>query len=378
MVTVLGYLAYMASVVISYSVKWRKFNWYAIISFILLLGFRGCGIDYFYYRLWFEYLVTLPYGLFDPHFFNSTLGYAPQGFEFPYLILIKICKNFGWPNIVFFATIAAGQVILLDLFLQKLNTCKKRMAVVFFFFTTLLFVECFNVMRQMIALLAFMNIIQYIEQRNWKKYFICCSLICLIHSSALLLFPMYFFIHKDLFKDRRAQFIGYLFASGLSALVISKIVLLFRYLFRLLSFIDIRIIHYLDMSRTDIMFKPPEFKISTFVFKLVCISFIIYYSTKFKKNYGKKGVILYNLTFLGFLIQEFYFSISIQRLNYYFYYAIFALMGLMFNMVYRDIGHKKDKIFCLFVAFVYTAWFCNSVLKGAAGCAPYQLSSIIQ
>jgi hypothetical protein len=41
--TFIFYLFYMATFILSYRIKWKKWNWYVIISFTLLIGLRGVG-----------------------------------------------------------------------------------------------------------------------------------------------------------------------------------------------------------------------------------------------------------------------------------------------------------------------------------------------
>ena len=78
--TLLFYLFYMLSVIISYRLKWKKINWFAVVSFTLLLGLRGNGIDYHGYSDQFDYLYSLNYGLFDENFFNAEYLYIKQNF----------------------------------------------------------------------------------------------------------------------------------------------------------------------------------------------------------------------------------------------------------------------------------------------------------
>lgn len=51
-------------------------------------------------------------------------------------------------------------------------------------------------MRNSIAILLFLNAIDYIEQRDAKKYFLCIAIAISFHVSALLYIPLYFFLHK--------------------------------------------------------------------------------------------------------------------------------------------------------------------------------------
>ena len=54
------------------------------------------------------------------------------------------------------------------------------------------FYDTFISLRQSITIAIFLYSMHYIQDKNWKKYFIACSIACLFHNGALILFPIYF------------------------------------------------------------------------------------------------------------------------------------------------------------------------------------------
>ena len=377
--TLLFYLFYMLSVIISYGLKWKKINWFAVVSFTLLLGLRGNGIDYHAYSGQFDYLYSLNYGLFDENFFNAEYFYSKQNFEFGYLIVLKLCKLFSLNNIFFFSSIAFAQMFFLDKFIRRFDDNRIKQFLVFFFFTTLMFVESFNVMRQLLAILIFINLIEYIEKRDLKRYLIYCGLLYFIHSSSFILIPLYFIINKDYLEKPLLQLLVYLCAVIFANIFINKILQSFDYLYAILASIDMRVVGYLN-TESEVT-RSTDFqttKYTTEIFRLFTVCFFIYNSKLYKLQYGVWGTVLYNLTFIGFIIQEFIFGISLQRLNYYFYYCSFAVLSLMCFM--NIVEHKNGKFgiaFSYSVMLLHLLWFINSVFLGAAECAPYEFSKLL-
>mgnify|MGYP004688272511 CR=1 FL=1 len=377
--TLLGYLFFLVLMILSYHLPWKKTNWFAVTSFTLLLGFRGNGIDYFGYSAQFAELIKLNYGLFDERFYNAIIGYSKQNFEFLYLVIIKICKVFKWTNIPFFIFIAFCQIFFLDLFVQKFKSCKMKSFLIFYFFTTLMFVETFNVMRQLIAILIYINVVPYIIERDYKRYFIFTGLLSLVHSSSLILLPLYFFIHYDFLKNKKIQIGIYLVSVLFPTFFISKILYLFDSVFSLISSVDVRMISYFNTDSEVVKSDNLEAK-SVFViaFRLLAFFFLWCNYEPIKVKWKEYGVIVYNLTFIGFVLQEFIFGISLQRLNYYFYYNSFIVLAMASCWVFsKENRNRVMKVYGIVIILLYIFWFFNSVSQGAAGCAPYILSKYL-
>lgn len=375
----MGYLLYMAIMIISYKLPWKNRNWFAIVSFTLLLGLRGNGIDYVGYSAQFQELVRLNYNLFDERFYNAIVGYSKQNFEFLYLIMIKICKALHWSNVPFFMFIAFCQIFFLDLFVQRFKSFRLRGLLIFYFFTTLMFVETFNVMRQMIALLIFLNIIPYIVKRDYKRYFLCTGFLYFVHSSSLILLPLYFFIHLDFLKNKKVQ-LGIFLASMLfSSFFIGQLLHLFDVLFMNFGGLDLRMVGYFNTDADVVQSKDFLQKTTLVVlFRLLSFIFLLLNCDSIKQKWKSYGVIAYNMTYIGFIFQEFIFGISLQRLNYYFYYNSFIVLAMASFYVFSAENKKAFlRWYGLFIFVLYTSWFINSVYQGAADCAPYVISKYL-
>lgn len=371
--TFIFYLFYMATFIISYHIRWKKWNWYVIISFTLLVGLRGVGIDYHGYKGQYNVLVNIPYGLFDPRYYHAYIDqYSTTQFEPFYLLVIKILKFFSAENYWFFMIIAFGQIFFFENFVRHFKTGEKMM-MSFVFFGCLLFIETFNGMRQFLAFFAYLNIVHYIAERKWKQYFGYGVLLCCLHSSALFLLPLYFVINLDLFKSKVLQFTIYIMIVGSTTYFISQLTDLLNNLYLFTGDIDSLKTEYLDADKLAL---DKNSNLMTHIYRFVTFAFIVMNSGKFKDVYGKNGVIFYNMTFIGYLLAELSFNMGVYRINYYFFYNVFIVMGLMLYQTFN--GYNKGKMTWSIAAFgimiLYLAWFGNAVFKEANECSPYELS----
>lgn len=371
--TLVFYLLYMVTFIFSYHIKWKKWNWYVIISFTLIVGLRGVGIDYHGYKGQFNWLVQLPYGLFDPRYYNAYIDqYSTTQFEPFYLLVIKILRFFHAGNYWFFMIIAFGQIFFFENFVRHFKK-KEKMMMSFVFFGCLLFIETFNGMRQLLAFFAYLNIVHFIAERKWKQYFGYGILLYCLHSSAVFLLPLYFVINLDILRNKKLQFALYIVIVVASTYFIDQISNLLNGVYLLTGDLEGLKTQYLD---SDNLAQEENRKFLTHVYRFITFAFMVMNCDKFKKAYGKNGVIFYNMTFIGFLLSELSYNMGIYRINYYFFYNVFIVIGLMLYQSFW--GYNKGKALWQISAFgimvVYVVWLSNAVLKEANECSPYELS----
>jgi hypothetical protein len=372
--TLLFYLIYAAIFILSYQVKWKRRNWFIIITFTLLVGLRGVGIDYHGYKGQFEFLSHLHYGLFDSRYYNAYIDeWSTTQFEPFYLLLIKVIKFFNGENYWFFTVIAFLQIFFYENFVSKFKKGEKMM-MAFVFFGSLIFIETFNTMRQFVAFFAYLNIVHYIPERNWKKYFGYGILLYCFHSSIVFLLPLYFFIDMDLLKGKKIlQIVVYLVVVVGSTYFVNQLSELMNHFYAATGNVEGLKTQYLD---ADVQTLEANKSAMTHVYRLITFVFMVYCSDEFKEKYGKNGVIFYNMTFIGYLLTELAFNMGIYRMTYYFFYNVFIVMGLMLYMYLQKFkrGHVIEGVVAGLIMALYVAWFSNAVIKGANECAPYELS----
>lgn len=366
--TYVFYLMFMFFFILSYAFKAKR-NWFAILAFSIILGFRGCGIDYFGYRDRILYLF---------HYSFKLVGGEDIGFELPYLLLIKIMKCFSMPSVVFFFILAFLQIFFLDMFIQKFKDYRQRLLLSFFFFTSLLFVECFNTMRQMTAFFIFINLLLILADGKVKKYCIGNTLLYFVHTSAILLLSLCKLTGKDWFKNSKTSIGIYVISVLLSKYLIVHLVELSYLLFTITSSLGLRVFAYMDTTNESFIDQDIHVNsnIGSTIYYLILLIFIVLNGKYYKKQYGTFGIITYNLTYIGFIIQNFIFNVGVQRINYYFFYVSFIVLALISYEVFT----RKSSSFLMICYNILLmmcsfAWLTNSIFKEAAGCAPYILSS---
>lgn len=367
-ITLVGYLLYMVTIMYSYRFGWKRFNWYAIISFTLLLGLRGNGIDYDIYDRAFHKLVENNASLFSDNYLN-TLKYFGVHFEIGHLVYIKLISLFTHNSIFFFSMLAFIQVFFFDLFVQQFKKKRERFFLAFFFFTTLVFCNVFNGMRQFAAFLMFINGYKFIANRDLKKYIVWVLVVSTIHKSILIMLPFYFFIDKDFLPIRKIQAVMYLVMMFFSNVFSNEL----RSVLYGLNYATNE--GYSGYFQRDVFELDTTLSPFVVLFRLSTFFFLLFYSKRFKERYGRIGVISYNFLFIGCMLQELSFNLAILRMNIYFYYVGFIVMALIsYNNLYERKRKLKEKIFTYGMLMLHFAWFANCVLKGASGCAPYILS----
>lgn len=213
----------MITLIVSYRFPWKRFNWYAVISFTILLGIKGNGIDYGIYNYAFSLLVNNPNSLFSSNYL-AMLQDNMVGVDFGYLHLavIKLISFISSSSVWYFSFLALLQILGLDLFIQQFRKKSIKCLLVFFFFTTLMFSETFIAMRQMSAFLLYLPLIKFIINKDLKKYVIGCVLLATIHKSILIMLPVYFLVDKNYLKNIKLQIILYLFVIILASFLEKK------------------------------------------------------------------------------------------------------------------------------------------------------------
>lgn len=157
---------------------------------VFFFGFRGYTCDD-----WIAYYPAFQSCSIED--INITLYYdsgAKWLFEPGFTVLMLLCKSI-FNDFHFFTLICTCiNTILLFRFLKKYTVSIP--------FGMMMYL-CFggygmntNMMRNSIAILIFINAIEYIEKRQIVRYFLMCTLALSFHISSFIYFPLYFFINR--------------------------------------------------------------------------------------------------------------------------------------------------------------------------------------
>jgi hypothetical protein len=171
-----------------------------ILFFFIFMIFLGCrGGVYSDWKIYYDYYLNVPalYDGFDSikHFMFKAYFSWEKGF----LLYSILCKTL-FDNFYVFQYIS----FLID-FILLLNIIKyfdikhsSFVCIIFFIFSGVLFE--FNLLRNTKAVFLFIYSIRYIEKRQFFKYAIINFIGFSFHASAIIYFPLYFFIHKQIGK----------------------------------------------------------------------------------------------------------------------------------------------------------------------------------
>lgn len=169
--------------------KSRKYlNSFVIIAYILFFGFRGyVATDWMNYYSNFKLL---------PNNFIQAL--KESTFDSGFVFYSVVIKNFFSNYETFQLINTVTNVVLLHIFFKRyLN--QKFYALGFAVFIAFFgYIFEINLLRNFKSLLIFLLSLQYIENRNWIKYYFCIAIALLFHWTSIVFVPLYFFLHKKI------------------------------------------------------------------------------------------------------------------------------------------------------------------------------------
>lgn len=185
-IVILGVLAFYHHSQEDEDVK-KNINFVCMGIIIFFFGFRGFICDD-----WITYYPAFQKCDWDSiniNLFDSRREYFEPGF----MLLMNICKSIydDFQFLVFVCTCI--NTALLYRFLKKRISCIPLGFLLYLCFGGYLMNT--NLMRNSIAILVFINSLEFIEERRPLPYFLLCLLALSFHVSAILYFPLYFFFH---------------------------------------------------------------------------------------------------------------------------------------------------------------------------------------
>ena len=162
--------------------------------FLVIAGLRSeyeVISDWGVYSTYFQSIPAIT-SIFKWEYFTS---YQPP-FEFGYFLLNSIIKTFTDNSYVFFFIIELAICVLLYKSLRKYT---KNVAIALLIYFSVLFtVLDVAYIRQGIAVGLFLFSLQYIEQKKFAHYLLWVTAAASFHSSALVLYPLYFICNRVL------------------------------------------------------------------------------------------------------------------------------------------------------------------------------------
>lgn len=313
---------------------------FSTIIFVLLwivAGFReGVGTDYYPYKDYF--FKTEVYTLFN------------NPFEWGYYLLNKIINiltgnsRFIFLIVSFFILYVINKTILKhspNYYLSILLFIN-----LYFYFNSL------NIMRQFIAVAIVFYSVQYIYQRDLKRFSISIVIASFFHLTSLFFWFMYFIVQK--------KYKTYVYLLGI--LLSFLFVFLFPYITNLLIVIMPRYEAYLtNMFTSSSSYSVILIIISTLMFAYILLR---------NKEWEKENIILFNLVYIGLILNiAASFNFLFYRVSIYFYIFVILLIP---NLVQKVDKRYRNWISAAIIS-VSIAYCIYLLYSGNGEILPYRL-----
>lgn len=298
------------------------------ITFFTALRDNLGGSDYYVYK---EYFNNIP-NIFNIQNYSYFIKYE-IGYEY-FNSLIKYFTD-NYIGLFFIISVTTVPVIL------SLNYkyCRYPFFTLSFYMYKTFFYTNFIAMRQSIALTIFLIALKYIINGNLKKYTICILTASLFHSSAIVLFPLYFVRKIKLYKLNIINII----LIGICILIFSNsIINLLEIILNILGFSN-EVINKISNIESTVGLN----------LHVVEILFIYYiFRGRYKMNNEEDKIIL-NI-FIIFFIFTIGFSMHVIfiRISMYFYFIIMVFMSKSLESI-KDLKYKQLLIYILSILFLF-------------------------
>lgn len=174
-----------------------------LVILVLLSGLRSDFInsDDVVYKNIYNYIPTIT----ELDLSSKTLEIATLGMEKGYIVYNSLFKTIGLSFYGF--TLVNSAIFYFGMYFILRKRFDNFNLFLVFFIYKMMFFDTFVSLRQPIAMLIFWYSIKFVEQRKFWKYLICCVGACLFHSTALILFVVYF-LYNVKFTKRCVILIG--------------------------------------------------------------------------------------------------------------------------------------------------------------------------
>ena len=180
----------------------KYIRWATITGFVFFFGLRGFVFSdwYMYYNL-FEKMPTLWDGGLNSvlsgdfeEFFATDVSTGKTGIEMGFIYSTFLFKSIIPNYFVWVCFSVFIDMLLLDIFIRRYSPYYVLSVILFITFGGLI-IEC-NLMRNIKAILLFLISLKYLEERKLIPYILLNLIGVLFHSSAIVFFPLYFFLNK--------------------------------------------------------------------------------------------------------------------------------------------------------------------------------------
>lgn len=304
----------------------------AILFLIVVSGLRyGFGADY---KTYYEAFIRMQNGILT------------DKFEWGYKLLNIIVAKTGVPFQVLLFVIAIFNLTLIYKSIEENVDNNKWLSIFLYLVYFDLFFYSLSAIRQSIVISIVVYTLKYIENQNFKKYFIWIIFGAFFHSSALIMIPVYFmyqFLRKQDYLSTMAIMIG---ITGLYIISI-------RFIPIIRPYIGSKLGYYLFIFDNSVVSYNIVYVIITELAMVAWIYFSCFLRRKyfFTGNYKSYTSFLVVTVFLSLKIFQYmqYFSI-IPRMQMYFYCVLIIAIPNIIKIF--PIKFRPFICFSIFIFFI--------------------------
>ena len=264
--------------------------------------------------LFFSLLAGLRYDVGTDHLFylEAYLDGGNDRLEFLFSELSGLYRTLGVHPIFYFFTLSLIQISFFILAFRENRFVLPFLAV--FLFTNSLYGSWINTIRQDIAICIWIYAIQFILNKDWKRYLICCLICFGFHRSSFIFVFFYplFCTGKDFFSSTKIQFaliIAALFIRHSFGGLLNSLESMIQVYMNSMSIItgsETLYDSYTVEGSVDQMINNADSVTQTglaFFFRCFIYMVIVIYSPKMKEYYhSKRFTLYYNCFFIALLV----------------------------------------------------------------------------
>lgn len=338
---------------------WRWDVLIPVLLISLLMGFRyQVGTDWGTYLSY--YIAIRDFGMTWQEVVDSTM-------EPLYLLLNISLASLCMPYQLFFAVIMFLHLILLY---KSFDRYAFLLPWGLFFYVVTIFTTSLNIQRQTLSVCIFFFSLRYILDGKFIKYAFCILVASLIHYSAIVLFPVYFFRLNGLrFLDNRfVQLLLYVVSFFLFSYALEWILsFVMQYVANAKYLGNLQALGNWDMDVSS--------GLGILATRAIDVM-LIFFSKDLACNYKDYGFkILFRIFLLGVCLSNvFGIDVFLSRIPF----AMESLRFLMlaFLLHYSFVIKKKEWTYVLggSILFLYLSMFLVSISNGSSGSSPFQFA----
>lgn len=143
----------------------------------------------------FRYMVGKDFLQYTIIFDNVSLNWDYEDIDPGFKAIIKLCDFAGGTSQLMMAIMA---LLTMTLIYKAYEWSSRDLILTLFVFTCVgqMYFNCFNAIRQAAAIAFFYFALRYVVDRNLPKFLICMLMAASLHTTAVLLIPLYWLINR--------------------------------------------------------------------------------------------------------------------------------------------------------------------------------------